>query len=167
MVVVPHPGGAAKDVVAGRRVLPETARAWAATQGAGRFYPHPHISLPELAERLRPQAVAAGTAECWEDAWGRPDWSRLGDKRPGGRQGRILLVRAEDLGEELQTALWVSEQRGARLARLYLGGREAPGGPSSRRALPVPVWAHLDELRRTRGDGEGVGVRSGCPSRGS
>src|SRR5512138_3693164 len=88
MVLVKQHLGAAEDVAAGLRVLPETASAWAATQGAWRFYHNPRISLPELARPLLAQAVAACAAECRKYALVLHDWSRLGYKRHGGKQGR-------------------------------------------------------------------------------
>ena len=150
--------GAAEDVAAGLRILPETASAWAATQGAWRFYHNPRVSLPELAGPLLSQAVAACAAECKEYTLVMHDWSRLGYKRHGGKQGRIPLVRADDLGYELQSALVVSDQSGAPLAPLYLGVRNADGVQSSRRATPLPTRSHLDELSRTMGYTEGVGL---------
>ena len=105
--------GTGQDVAAGLRVLPETARAWAATQGAWRCYHNPRVSLPELAQPLLTQGEIACTGECREYALVMHDWSRLGDKRHGGKQGRIALVRAADLGYELQSAGLGSDQRGA------------------------------------------------------
>jgi hypothetical protein len=81
--------GAADDVAAGLRVLPETASAWAATQGAWRFYHNPRVSLPDLAQPLLTQARAACAAECQEYALVLHDWSRLGYKGHGRKQGRI------------------------------------------------------------------------------
>jgi len=90
--------GAAQDVAAGLRVLPETASAWAATQGAWRFYHNPRVGLPDLAQPLLTQAVTTCAEACKEYALVMHDWSRLGDKRHGGKRGRIALVRADDLG---------------------------------------------------------------------
>jgi hypothetical protein len=67
-------------------------------------------------------------------------------------------VRKDDLGYELQSALLVSDQSGAPLAPLYLGVRDAGGVQSSRRVLPLPTRTHLDELSRTMGYTEGVGL---------
>jgi hypothetical protein len=103
--------------------------------------------------------VSAGAAECREYALVLHDWSRLGDKRHGGQQHRIALVRSDDLGYELQSAVVVSDQSGAPLAPLYLGVRDAQGVQSSRRATPLPTRSHLDELSRTRGYTEAVGLR--------
>ena len=148
--------GAADDVAAGLRVLPETASAWAATQGAWRFYHNPRVSLPDLAQPLLTQARAACATECKEYALVLHDWSRLGYKRHGGKRGRIALVRRDDLGYELQTALLVSDQSGAPLAPVYVGVRDANGVHSSRRASPLPPRSHLDELSRTMGHVEGI-----------
>jgi hypothetical protein len=150
--------GAAEDVAAGLRILPGTASAWAATQGAWRFYHNPRVRLPELAEPLLLQAVTACAAECQAYALVMHDWSRLGYKRHGGKQGRIPLVRSDDLGYELQSALLVSDQSGAPLAPLYMGVRDAHGVRSSRRATPLPPRSHLDELSRTMGYTEAVGL---------
>ncbi len=150
--------GAAQDVAAGLRVLPETASAWAATQGAWRFYHNPRVSLPELAQPVLTQAKAACAEECQEYALVMQDWSRLGYKRHGGKQGRIVLARADDLGYELQSALLVSDQSGVPLAPLYVGVRDASGVQSSRRATPLPTRPHLEELSRTMGYTEGVGL---------
>lgn len=150
--------GTGQDVAAGLRVLPETARAWAATQGAWRFYHNPRVSLPDLAQALLTQAVTTCTEACQAYALIMHDWSRLGYKRHGGKRGRIALVRSDDLGYELQTALLVSDQSGAPLAPLYLGVRDADGVYSSRRVTPLPTRPHLEELSRTMGYTEGVGL---------
>ena len=86
------------------------------------------------------------------------DWSRLGYKRHGGKRGRIALVRSDDLGYELQTALLVSDQSGTPLAPVYLGVRDVAGVHSSRRTTPLPTRPHLDELSRTMGYVERVGL---------
>jgi len=150
--------GAAQDVAAGLRVLPETASAWAATQGAWRFYHNPRVSLPDLAQPLLTQAVTTCSKECKEYALVMHDWSRLGYKRHGGKRGRIALVRSDDLGYELQTALLVSDQSGTPLAPVYLGVRDVAGVHSSRRTTPLPTRPHLDELSRTMGYVERVGL---------
>ena len=150
--------GAAADVAAGLRLLPETASAWAATQGAWRFYHNPRVRLPALAGPLVSHAVAAGAAECQAYALVMHDWSRLSYKRQEGKQGRIALARADDLGYELQSALLVSDQRGEPLAPLYLGVCDAHGVQSSRRVTPLPVRTHLDELSRTMSYAEGIGL---------
>ena len=150
--------GTGQDVAAGLRVLPETASAWAATQGAWRFYHNPRVSLPDLAQALLTQAVTTCTEACQAYALIMHDWSRLGYKRHGGKRGRIALVRSDDLGYELQTALLVSDQSGAPLAPLYLGVRDADGVYSSRRVTPLPTRPHLEELSRTMGYTEGVGL---------
>jgi hypothetical protein len=150
--------GTGQDVAAGLRVLPETASAWAATQGAWRFYHNPRVSLPDLAQPLLTQAVTTCTEACQAYALIMHDWSRLGYKRHGGKRGRIALVRSDDLGYELQTALLVSDQSGAPLAPLYLGVRDADGVYSSRRVTPLPTRPHLEELSRTMGYTEGVGL---------
>ena len=150
--------GAGQEVAAGLRLLPETASAWAATQGAWRFYHNPRVSLPDLAQPILTQAHTACAEECREYALVLHDWSRLGYKRQGGKPGRIALVRAEDLGYELQRARLVSDQSGAPLAPLYLGVRDAVGVHSSRRVPPLPTRPHLDELSRTMGYTEGRGL---------
>lgn len=157
-VLVKQHLGAAENVAAGLRVLPETASAWAATQGAWRFYHNPRVSLPQLAAPLLTQAVAACAAACADYALVVHDWSRLGYKRQGRKRGRIPLARLDDLGYELQSALLLSDQSGAPLAPLYLGVREANGVQSSRRATPLPTRPHLDELSRTMSYGEGLGL---------
>ncbi len=150
--------GAGRDVAAGLRVLPETASAWAATQGAWRFYHNPRVSLPDLVQPILAQAQASCAEACKEYALVMHDWSRLGYKRHGGKQGRIPLVRADDLGYELQSALLVSDQSGAPLAPLYLGVRDADGVHSSRRVSLLPTRPHLEELSRTMGSTEDVGL---------
>lgn len=145
-------------MAAGLRVLPETASAWAATQGAWRFYHNPRVSLPDLAQPLLTQAVTTCTEACQAYALIMHDWSRLGYKRHGGKRGRIALVQSGDLGYELQTALLVSDQSRAPLAPLYLGVRDADGVYSSRRVTPLPTRPHLEELSRTMGYTDGVGL---------
>ena len=150
--------GAAASVAAGLRVLPETASAWAAAQGAWRFYHNPRVSLPQWAAPLLTQAVAACAAEGTEYALVAHDWSRLEYKRQGRKHRRIPLARPDDLGYELQSALLLSTQSGAPLAPLYLGVRDAQGVQSSRRPTPLPTRPHLDELSRTMGYVEGLGL---------
>ena len=56
--------GTGQDVAAGLRVLPETASAWAAAQGAWRFYHNLRVSLPDLAQPLLTQAITTCTEAC-------------------------------------------------------------------------------------------------------
>src|SRR4030095_1891657 len=49
-------------------------------------------------------------------------------------------------------------QSGAPWAPLYMGVRDAHGVRSSRRATPLPPRSHLDELSRTMGYTEAVGL---------
>lgn len=52
----------------------------------------------------------------------------------------------------------VSDHNGAPLAPLYVGVRDAQGVQSSRRATPLPTRPHLDEVSRTMGHVEGIGL---------
>ncbi len=141
--------GPARTVAAGLRVLPHSASAWAAAQGAWRFYQNPRVSLPQLAEPLLAQGRKAVADECAAYALVVHDWSPLGYKRHGSKRDRIAVSHADDLGYELQTALVVSDQNGAPLAPIYLGVRAAQGVYSSRRERPLPARPHLAELSRT------------------
>ena len=81
--------GAAEHVAAGLRILPQAASAWAATQGAWRFYHNPRVRMPEVAGPLLRQALAARAAACQEYALGMQEWARLGSKGQGRKQGRM------------------------------------------------------------------------------
>ena len=67
-----------------------------------------------------------------------------------------------EFGYFLQSAILVSDVDGSPLAPLYLGVEAATGVHSSRRQTPLPRRRQLDELNRTFGYIEGIGLDKGC-----
>ncbi len=136
----------ADRLAAGLRALPTTAKAFASTQAAWRFFHNERVTLPRLA---RPLLVAArdGVAEqCDAFVLVVHDWSQLHYNDHTRKTDRVELSQSRDLGYELQTVLLVSDRSGDPLGPARLSLRAADGVHCSRQAEVRPPLSQLDEL---------------------
>lgn len=86
------------------------------------------------------------------------DFSGLHYTRHESKEDRIRLYSRDDWGYLLQSALLVSDRDGAPLVPLYLGLSAADGVHSTRREKPLVRRPQLDELNRTFGHLQGLGL---------
>ncbi len=136
----------ANRLAAGLRALPRTAKAFASTQGAWRFYQHPGISLRDLAIPLLQAGRAAVTEDCDAFVLVVHDWSQLHYNSHPSKKDRVELTQSTDVGYELQTVLLVSDRDGSPLAPVSLSVRAADGVHCSRQASLRKPLSPLDEL---------------------
>lgn len=137
---------ASQSVAAGLNALPGTARSFASTQAAWRFYRNPAVSLPALAQPLIEAGRAALIADGAQYALVMHDWSHLNYDRHTRKPDRFGLAREHRQGYELQSALWVSDRTGAPLAPIYQNLCGAAGLQTTRSPNVLPAPTHLDEL---------------------
>ena len=147
----------AQAIAAGLRVLPQAQTAMTSAAGAYRFYANERISLVKTFEPLKTHAVAAA-ASCQQ--WGLVihDWSPLHYTDHKSKKDRIVLYNKNDYGYLLQAALLISDSDGSPLSPLYLGVEATDGVHSTRREGVLPRRPEMDELNRTLGHIEQLGL---------
>ncbi len=128
-----------QSVASGLRALPAPgAQALSCTQAAWRFLANERVSLPALAAPLLAGACAA-SARCGESfALVVHDWSVLNYDTHGRKAGRVQVAKAKLQGDELATALLLSDRDGAPLGPLCQERRAADGWHRSRPGRPDP-----------------------------
>lgn len=151
-----------QSVAAGLRTLPNTSQPFAAAQAAWRFFANERVTLPDLAEPIITQARAASISLSVNYALVMHDFSGLNFSFHESKRDRISLYRTQDLGYFLQSALLVSDANGDPLAPLYLGLEAQDGVHSTRRETVLPRRRQLDELNRTFGYVETLGLAKPC-----
>lgn len=150
------------SVAAGLRSLPNTSQPFAAAQAAWRFYSNERVTLPVLAEPIIAQAKVASISLSARYCLVMHDFSGLNFSFHESKADRISLYRTQDLGYFLQSALLVSDLSGHPLAPLYLGLEAENGVHSSRRKTVLPRRRQIDELNRTFGYVEKIGLAQPC-----
>lgn len=148
----------AQSVAAGLRLLPQTSLPAAAALAAYRFYANERLDLLQLAQALLAHAPAQVAAACQQWALVVIDWSPLHYTHHESKRDRIVLYNKNDFGYLLQTALLLSDKNGDPLLPLYLGVEAADGVHSTRRATPLPRRPEMDEVNRTLGHIESLGL---------
>jgi hypothetical protein len=136
----------ADRLAAGLRALPGVARAFAAVQGAWRFYSNPRVTLPRLADPLIRAGREAVAEACQDFVLVVHDWSNLHFNAHTSKKDRVSLSRSKDLGYELQSALLVGDRAGDPLAMISLGLRAADGVHCSRQNGVRQPLSPLDDL---------------------
>jgi hypothetical protein len=134
-----------QQVAAGVRALPDTCDAFAATQGAWRYWANDRVTLPKLAQPLLQAATAAVPQACRDFALVVHDWSQLHYDH-ANKKDRTALANSQDLGYELQTALLISDHDGEPIAPICQSLRAAQGIYSSRTTQVRQPPAKLDRL---------------------
>ena len=154
--------GSTQSVATGLRSLSPTSKPFSAAQAAWRFFSNERVSLPALAEPIIDYAQEISSSQVNRYALVIHDFSGINFARHESKADRITLYRKQDLGYFLQSALLVSDRTGNPLAPLYMG-LEAEGGVySSRRETPLPRRRQIDELNRTFGFVESLGLAKPC-----
>jgi hypothetical protein len=151
-----------QSVATGLRVLPETKDSFAATQAAWRFFANERVSLPALAEPMIEYAREVSDVKSSSYALVMHDFSDLNYMTHESKTDRIRLCNNLEYGYFLQSAVLVSDQAGEPLAPLYIGLEASDGVHSSRRERVLPRRRQLDELNRTFGYIEGLGLKKPC-----
>lgn len=151
-----------QSVAAGLRSLPHTGQPFAAAQAAWRFFANERVTLPVLAEPILAHAREASRSLSSRYCLVMHDFSGLDFSLHESKADRISLYRWQDLGYFLQSALLVSDLSGNPLAPLYLGLEAVDGVHSSRSEKKLPRRRQLDELNRTFGYVEQLGLDKPC-----
>ena len=137
---------AADRLAAGLRALPGVAKAFAAVQGAWRFYGNRRVTLPRLAHPLVIAGREAVAEACQEFVLVVHDWSNLHFNAHTSKKDRVSLSRSDDLGYELQSVLLVGDRSGEPLAMIAMSLRAADGVHCSRKNSVRVPRSPLDEL---------------------
>ena len=138
---------AAQALDSGIRAVPDSRKAWTATQGAWRFFRNRQVELPRLMEPLIEAGRQAITESCDNYALVVHDWSQLMYSEHTSKKDRLeLSSRHVPEGYELQTALLVSDRNGIPLAPVVMSLRAADGVHCSRQWNLRPALSPLDEL---------------------
>ena len=150
------------SVAAGLRALPQTTKAFAATQGAWRFFANERISLPALGQPILDYARQLSDSQLDAYALVMHDFSGLDFSHHESKADRIVLYRKSQLGYFLQSALLVSDRTGNPLAPLYMGLEAADGIHSSGSEKRLPRRRQIDQLNRTFGYVESLKLAKEC-----
>lgn len=151
-----------QSVATGLSSFADTSQAFSAAQAAWRFYANERISLPALAEPILEYARQISRSRLANFALVMHDFSALNFTSHESKADRISLYRKQDLGYFLQSALLVSDLSGEPLAPLYAGLEASDGVHSSRRESALPRRRQIDELNRTFGYAESIGLAKPC-----
>ena len=151
-----------QSVAAGLRSLPHTGQPFAAAQAAWRFFANNRVRLPVLAEPILAHAREASHLLSARYCLVMHDFSGLDFSFHESKEDRISLYRTQDLGYFLQSAVLVSDISGNPIAPLYLGLEASDGVHSSRSERILPRRRQLDELNRTFGYVENIGLDKSC-----
>ncbi|HLX60751.1 MAG TPA: IS4 family transposase [Planctomycetota bacterium] len=147
---------AAQQIAAGLRALPDGGQAFAATQGAWRFFSNPHVALPQLAAPLI-EAARLGVAQtCQNYVLIALDWCLLHYCGHASKHDRIMLMNENDLGYKLLTALALSDGEGRPLAPVCLELEAGSGIHSTRGDKPLKAKSALDGLEPVMAHVEGL-----------
>lgn len=150
MDLVQSHSGASQAVASGIHALPGASQAFAATQGAYRFFNNLNVTLGDLAAPLIELASREVPRACDRYALIVHDWSQLMFPEHEAKKDRASLSsRHRPDGYEILTSLLVSDRDGIPIAPLEIGLRAADGVHESRSSAPRPPLSPLDELAPT------------------
>jgi hypothetical protein len=139
--------GQAKATAAGPRLLPAPTQAFAATQGAWRFWRNPRVTLPVLTQPLLACAGEAVPAACTRYCLVVHDWSHLDYARHTAKRDCLRGAHPGEVGYDAHVALAVSDRDGSPLAPVYQGVLAADGLHDSRYVYPQAPVSKLDGLQ--------------------
>lgn len=137
---------AAPKLAAGVASLPSAGSAFAATQGAWRFFNNERVSLPALIEPMREVGRRRAATTKAGFVLLAHDWCKL--SFDGDKEDFVQITHETDLGYELTTSLLISADNGEPLAPMEMHLRTGAGVLSTR--SPVPRnRAHLEQVLPT------------------
>jgi hypothetical protein len=142
---------ASEPLSAGLKSLPNRISSFASTQAAWRFYANESVTLSALQEPLTAAAHDGIEQHCSQYALCVHDWSHLAYKH-ANKSDTYAITHDTDIGYDLQTSLFISDQSGRPLAPVVQRLVSADGSyasyyPDSN--TPQPVQSHLDEVSDT------------------
>lgn len=132
-------------VAAGIHALPGTGKAFAAVQGAWRFFSNRRVTLKALVEPLRGLGREACDRGQLPFALLIHDWSKLDFDDHPSKKDQTQLTQALDRGYELTTVLMVDANDGATLTPMGLSVLSADGLYTTEADSPQPRIAHLEQ----------------------
>jgi len=136
----------ADRLAAGLRALPATAKAFASTQAAWRFFHNKRVTRPRLAKPLLAAGRDGVAQHCDAFVLVVQDWSHVHYNDHTSKTDRVELSQSKDVGYDLHTVLLVGDRGGDPLGVASLSLRAADGVHCSRQvALRAPL-SQLDEL---------------------
>jgi len=133
-------------VAAGIQALPGTGRAFAATQGAWRFFSNPRVTLGKLVAPLR----ELGRQAC-EESGSRyvllvHDWSKMDYDGHKSKKDLTQISQKLDRGYELTGVLLVDGHDGQPLSPMGISVLSADGMHTTEADSPQPRIAHLEQV---------------------
>lgn len=137
----------ASPLAAGAGGLPSTAKPFAATQAAWRFYNNDRVTLAELIVPLREYARERTAESKTPFVLVAHDWSKLSFPGHEFREDLAELSSASDIGYEITTALAISADDGAPLAPVEVHLKTKDAFLSTRES--VEPAAHLEQVLPT------------------
>ena len=136
----------ATALAAGIHALPQVGDAFAAAQGAWRFFSNDKATLPRLVEPLRDLGRQGASQSSSAYALLVHDWSKIDYAGHASKKDQVQLSNALDHGYELTTALLVDAATGLPLAPLELSVLAAEGRHTTAHEQVQPALPHLDQL---------------------
>lgn len=136
----------ATALAAGIHALPEVGDAFAAAQGAWRFFSNEKATLPCLVEPLRDLGRQGASQSPSAYALLVHDWSKMDYDGHASKKDQVQLSNALDRGYELTTALLVDAATGLPLAPMELSVLAAQGQHTTAHEKVQPAVTHLDQL---------------------
>ena len=125
------------------------SKAFAATQGAWRFFNNPRVDLPTLIQPLQEAGRRAGNGARAAPLLVIHDWSKLSYHRHASKEDTVELTHERDVGYELATALLVSGSDGSPLAPMQFYLKTAAGMLGTDPQLCLDGLAHIDQIEPT------------------
>lgn len=146
MLVEGH-SAAVQAVASGIHAVPQSTRAFSATQAAWRFFRNSRVTLPILAAPLVEFARTESRLVCQDYLLAVHDWSQLMYAQHTGKKDRVNLSSSRvPEGYEILTTLLVGDRDGCPIAPVEIGLRGADGLHCSRSEQRLPAVSPLDEL---------------------
>ncbi len=133
-------------VAAGVKALPRAGKAFAATQGAWRFFANPRVTLGELIKPLREVGRQACNESLSPYALLVHDWSKLDYDGHTSKADLTQLSQELDRGYEQMIPLLVDAENGAPLAPMGISVLSAAGLHTSEADVRQPRIAHLEQV---------------------
>ena len=146
LVLVHQHMNTATALAAGIHGLPHVGNAFAAAQGAWRFFDNQRTTLPLLVEPLRELGRQSACQSWSEYALLVHDWSKLDYAGHAAKTDQVQLSNSLDHGYELTTSLLMDAATGMPLAPMEVSLLAADGRHTTAHEKVQPAIAHLDQL---------------------